>query len=193
MDGSVAVPLSPGAFAVHTEPGVLFTPDEPASEGLEQIAEDGMPGTLVESLDGMEMSVTAGAFDTPAGTSAAGPLTPGDAYEFELTAAPSARLSFVTMFIESNDLFYAPGPEGISLFADGEPIDGDVTEQVMLWDAGTEVNEEPGAGPNQAPRQSGADTGDDENATVRPISAVDDGFGYPSVTDVISVTVTPTG
>ena len=193
MDGSVAVPLSPGAFAVHTEPGVFFTPDEPASQGLERVAEDGTPGTLVESLGGMEMSATVSAFDTPVGASSPGPLAPGDVYEFELTATPGARLSFVTMFVQSNDLFYAPGPEGIALFADGEPVDGSVTQQVMLWDAGTEVNEEPGAGPNQAPRQSAADTGDDENATVRPISAVGDGFSYPAVADVISVTVTPTG
>jgi hypothetical protein len=193
MDGSVAVPLSPGAFTVHTEPGALFSPGEPASEGLERIAEDGTPGTLVESLGGMEMSGTVGAFDTPAGTSSAGPLMPGDVYEFEFTAAPDARLSFATMFVQSNDLFYAPGPEGIALFEDGEPVDSDVTDRVMLWDAGTEVNEEPGTGPNQAPRQSAADTGDDENDTVRPISAVDDGFSYPAVTDVIAVTVTPTG
>jgi hypothetical protein len=68
-----------------------------------------------------------------------------------------------------------------------------VTDQVTLWDAGTEVNEEPGAGPNQAPRQSGPDTGDEEMAGVRPIAEVDDGFSYPAVADVIGVTVTPQG
>jgi len=30
------------------------------------------------------------------------------------------------------------------------PTSGEVTGDVMLWDAGTEVNEAPGAGPNQA-------------------------------------------
>jgi hypothetical protein len=193
MDGSVAVPLSPGAFAVHTEPGVLFTPGEPASEGLERIAEDGMPATLVESLSGMEMTTTGGAFDTPAGASSPGPIAPGDAYEFEVTAGHDARLSFVTMFIHSNDLFYAPGSEGIALFDGDEPVDGDVTGQVQLWDAGTEVNEEPGTGPNQAPRQSGPDTGEDENGTVRLVAEIDDGFSYPAVADVIRVTVTPVG
>jgi hypothetical protein len=192
MDGSVAVPLSPGAFAVHTEPGVLFRRGETASEGLERIAEDGMPGTLAESLGGMETAASA-AFDTPAGAASAGPLTPGDAYEFEVEGGHDARLSFATMFVQSNDLFYAPDPAGIALFADGEPIDGDVTDQVTLWDAGTEVNEEPGAGPNQAPRQSGPDTGDEEMAGVRPIAEVDDGFSYPAVADVIGVTVTPQG
>ena len=54
-----------------------------------------------------------------------------------------------------------------------------------MWDAGTEANEEPGTGPNQAPRQSVANTGPaDEMATVRP---VDDGFSYPDVADLVKV------
>jgi hypothetical protein len=191
MDGSTAVPLSPGAFAVHTESGVLFHSEEAASDGLERLAEDGMPGPLVESLGGMEMGSTVGAFDTPVGGDSAGPLTPGDAYEFEVEAGGDAHLSFATMFVQSNDLFYAPDPAGIALFEGGDPIDGDVTDRLTLWDAGTEVNEAPGSGPNQAPRQSEPDTGDEEMANVRPISAVDDGFTYPAVADVISVTVTP--
>lgn len=197
MDGSAAVPLSPGVFVVHTEPGVLFTPGEPASDGLESIAEDGIPETLVASLgememgDGMDGTTTGGGFDTPVGAASPGVLTPGAAYEFEVSGGHDARLSFATMFVQSNDLFYAPGPEGIPLFADGEPVEGDVTEQVQLWDAGTEVNEEPGTGPNQAPRQSGPDTGDDEMGTVQLVSAVDDGFDYPAVGEVLAVTVSP--
>ena len=65
---------------------------------------------------------------------------------------------------------------------------GDITNQLELWDAGTEVNEEPGVGLNQAPRQGGPDTGETENGTVR---IVDDIYTYPSLSDVIKVTVTP--
>jgi hypothetical protein len=37
----------------------------------------------------------------------------------------------------------------------GKPIrGGDVTSQILLWDAGAEVSEEPGLGPNQAPLQA---------------------------------------
>ena len=57
----------------------------------------------------------------------------------------------------------------------------------LLWDAGTETNEFPGVGPNQAPRQSGADTGDAEMGIV---SQVNDGYVYPDVADVIRVTIT---
>ena len=60
------------------------------------------------------------------------------------------------MYVQSNDLFLSPGDTGIALFADdGLPISGDITAQIGLWDAGTEVNEEPGVGANQAPRQAG--------------------------------------
>jgi hypothetical protein len=120
------------------------------------------------------------------------PIFPGGAYEFTVTASPGQRLSFATMFIQSNDLLYAPGQDGVALFeSDGTPVSGDITGAVNLYDAGTEVNEEPGVGPNQAPRQSGFDTGSDENGVVRPIGQVDDGFSYPDDEDVIEVTVTP--
>jgi hypothetical protein len=60
---------------------------------------------------------------------------------------------------------------------------------VQLWDAGSEVNEEPGVGPNQAPRQPAPNTGDpDPDNTVR---LVDDGFTYPTVTELVKVTIEP--
>ena len=37
-------------------------------------------------------------------------------------------LSFATMFVQSNDLFYAPEPSGIPLFDGETPVDGDMTE-----------------------------------------------------------------
>jgi hypothetical protein len=85
-----------------------------------------------------------------------------------------------------------PREEGIALFdASGKPIAGDITSQILLWDAGTEVNEEPGLGPNQAPLQPAPNTGPAEHGVVRPISEVKDGFDYPSVAEVLRVTITP--
>ncbi|MQA90416.1 MAG: hypothetical protein GEU90_09285 [Gemmatimonas sp.] len=92
------------------------------------------------------------------------------------------------MLGQSNDLFFSPDERGIDLFAGNRPVSGDVTDQVDLWDAGTEINEPPGAGPNQAPRQSGPDTGPDENGVVR---LVEDGFVYPEVSEMIRVTLQP--
>ena len=132
-----------------------------------------------------------GIFNTPVGADGPGPLTPGSAYEFTFVARPGDRLSFATMYVQSNDLFLAPGDTGIALFTDDrQPISGDVTDQIGLWDAGTEVNEEPGVGANQAPRQAAANTGADEGGTVR---LVDDGFAYPTIADIVRITITSSG
>ena len=134
------------------------------------------------------MVAGSGVFDTPEGAGAAGPLPPGNAYVFEVQAIPGDRLSLATMFVQSNDLFYAFDQAGLELFdAMGNPLVGDVTASIHLWDAGTEMNQWPGVGPDQAPRQAGADSGAaDGTATVR---MVDDGFLYPAASDVIRVTL----
>jgi len=83
----------------------------------------------------------------------------------------------------------APGAEGIELFsADGLPVSGDVTEQLVLRDAGTEVNEVPGAGPNQAPRQPTPNAGPSAEGDIGP---VDDEFAYPAPREVLRVMITP--
>ena len=56
----------------------------------------------------------------------------------------------------------------------------------MLWDAGTEKNQAPGFGDEQAPRQKMANTGTPEFGKV---SLVKDGFEYPDVKDVLRVTI----
>jgi hypothetical protein len=60
--------------------------------------------------------------------------------------------------------------------------------KLVLLHAGTEVNEEPGLGPNQAHRQTGPNTGPDEHGTVRMVS---DRFSYPKTADVVRVTIKP--
>ncbi|WP_416208525.1 spondin domain-containing protein [Fodinibius sp.] len=51
------------------------------------------------------------------------------------------------MFVQSNDLFFSFDSEGIALFDEnGNPVSGDITDRIMLWDAGTETDEEPGVG-----------------------------------------------
>ena len=67
-----------------------------------------------------------------------------------------------------------------------------MTDQIMLWDAGTEMNQEPGSGADQAPRQTGLDTGEtDPDNTVRLVT---DAFGnLPDVADVIRVTLEANG
>jgi hypothetical protein len=156
------------------------------------LAEDGPTGPLEKSLKGQPGIVHVGSTDTPIGASSPGDIWPGQAFEFKITAKPGERLTIATMFAQSNDLFYAPREDGIALFdASGKPIRGDITSQILLWDAGTEVNEEPGLGPNQAALQAGPNTGPAEHGVVRPITEVKDGFHYPTVPEVLRVTITP--
>lgn len=198
----VTVPLSPGAYAVHSDAVQLFATGDPASAGIEDIAEDGVAGTLADALSQLGDVSDSGAFDTPDGASEAGPIapTPNDAnnsYSFTVEASPGDRLSFATMYIQSNDFFYGFAPEGLPLFSGDQPVSGDVTGQVALYDAGTEVDEAPGAGLTQIIR-SGLDTGTDENGSVVLVSDTDDddfldddGFNYAQTPNVIRVTITP--
>jgi hypothetical protein len=192
MDGTKhAVPLAPGVWTVHQQHSPLFTSGMlDRMDGLEGIAEDGNPGMLGPHLLGQETAVTSGVFTMPVGSDSPAPIGPGGAYEFEVLAYPGSYLSLATMFVHSNDLFYAPDERGIPLFMEnGSMMNGDVTEYFHLWDAGTEMNEAPALGPNQAPRQSGANTGPlDGNMNVR---MVDDGYTYPAVSNVIRVILNP--
>lgn len=167
---ALSTPLAPGAYAVHSSMDTLFAEGEnDRGEGLEQLAEDGDPSTLVASLSSVSTVSAAGAFTNPDEGAEPGPALPGSAYSFTFEAMPGDYLSLATMFVQSNDWFFAPASSGINLFEGGEPIVGDVTDVVGLWDAGTEADEVPGEGANQAPRQSGPDTGEDQDG---PVAAV---------------------
>lgn len=181
--------ISPGAYSIHHGSGnPLFKVGMYATKGLEAQAEDGNPDMLILAASHHAGVKTNGNFNLPAGASIPGPVTPGAAFEFIVIAKPGAHLFMTFMFGQSNDLFFG-NENGINLFdQEGKPVSSDVISQVALWDAGTEVNEEPGIGPNQAPRQKGANTGMAERKKVGPVK---DGFTYPNTTDVLRITITP--
>ncbi len=131
--------------------------------GLEALAEDGDPSGLAQSVGTV--------FNTPAGDGAPGPATPGKSYTFSFEASPGHRLSFAVMYVQSNDAFYAPADSGLQLYNGTTPVTGNVTSQIALWDAGTEVNRQPGSGPDQAPRQAGPNTGASERAGVEMVGS----------------------
>ena len=175
-DGSATrAPLSPATAVVYSGDNPLFTIGQPASPGLQRQAEAGEPGDLITAVQGA------------AGVIAVMMLERTDSFTFQ--AKPGEMLSFATMFGQSNDCFYAPKLGHIRLFdADGQPIQGDRAIEVVLYDAGTEVNQIPGVGPDQGPRQDPKmwRQGALEHATVQPVR---DTFAYPPVTEVIRVTV----
>ena len=193
------VPLSPGVWAVHKEDVMpLFTSGEAdRGLGLEAIAEDGSAGELGDNLPNVEGVGSSAVFNTPVGADMPGPIGPGGSYEFTVAAKPGYNLSMATMFVQSNDLIYTFEDNGLPLFKeDGTPKSGDVTEYVLLYNVGTEVDQFPGAGLDQVIRQSGPDAGADENGVLGRLTAdgetpAADGFVYPATNTVIKVTVTP--
>lgn len=118
-------------------------------------------------------------FNTPDGATGPGPVPNADgSYSFEFNAVAGAKLSFATMQVVSNDWFYAPTGAGINLFENGTPVTGDITNQIYLWDSGTE--EEDAATFTSVPGGAEAGTPDDDD-TVRIVTN--------DVTTMISVTL----
>jgi Spondin_N len=162
--------LSPGFWAVHMQEVRFFNEGKVmAPNGLEMQAEDGNPSGMVDFLMGHHSGMQHGIFNTPNGAETPGPIGPGGTFEFSFNAKPGMKLSLITMFGQSNDWFYAAEPSGIKLFENGKPLSGDITSKFILWDAGTEKDEEPGIGPNQAPRQKAPNTGEAENGKVHKV------------------------
>ncbi len=183
METGVTELIAPGVFVLHESGNPLFSDNSAdRGEGLENLAEDGDPSLLHASVENDDMVDDSGVFNTPVGSSSPAPVGPGQSYSFSFNANDDAYLSFATMLVQSNDLFIAPDPMGIML----EDMEGDISSYLSIWDAGTEVNEKPGVGLNQAPRQSGVDTGVDEMGVVKE---VDDGFDYPALADILRVTI----
>ncbi len=80
----------------------------------------------------------------------------------------------------------------MQLFTGNSPISGNVTAQLVLYDAGTEEDTAPGTGPNQKPVQSPTATNfgpPDPNRSVRLASFP--GVSIPAASAVIRVTITP--
>ncbi|HEX6173077.1 MAG TPA: spondin domain-containing protein [Candidatus Binatia bacterium] len=184
--------FSPGMAVVHTEKAPIFsTGKKDRSQGLEAQSEDGDPSMLAKSLQSVKGIKSLVVFTTPIGAAGPGPITPGAAYEFTFSAIAGDRLSLTTMMGQSNDWFYAPAESGIDLFENGRGISGDITSQMVLWDAGTEVDQEPGIGSDQGPRQKAPNTGKAENGVVRNAKDVKYGSAYTKVSSVMRVTIMP--
>lgn len=171
-------PIAPGVYAVSKSGNGLFTAGGMADETLERPAEDGNFQPMLDKVTALQ------------GLAAAGMFLPGQPVTF--TASPGDRLQFATMFVQSTDLFFAPKAGSIALFdLGGRAIHGNVTSQVALYDAGTEVNQPPGAGPDQAARQPKPDAGIGERVPVDLVANRRDGFSYPAAEAVVEAEIVP--
>lgn len=193
-------PTAGDGSEVEEEPGEEPPPAEEEEEPAEEEPSTG-PREITIRLSNVAPWTLAksGTFDTPVGRTAPGGLRGGDAYEVTFTAGDRHRLSFATMLGSSNDWFYATQPEGIALYEDGVPLSGDVTDRLRLYDAGTEIDQEPGVGDATGPLQSQPEEGaDDALGYVRqlpnPVGLADGSvFHLPGLDEVLQVTITSLG
>jgi hypothetical protein len=97
----------------------------------------------VENVLQSQPLVESGTFQ---GTGTPALIQPGQSTTITFSAAKGEALSFATMYGASNDLFFAPANPGIQVYDNnGNPIEGDVSAQLKLWDNGTRVNQKPGS------------------------------------------------
>jgi hypothetical protein len=121
--------FTPILLASH-RPGVrLFDVGEPASEELEVLAEEGDPGPLMATLEGLPEVLDV--------TAADGPLPPGQSLTLEvMTRGNFDHVSLGAMLVPTNDGFFSltdvRGPRGRRT----EVLRG------AGYDAGTELNDE---------------------------------------------------
>ncbi len=123
-------PFTPPVLASHNRRTKIFRKGRKASYGVQQVAENGNNGPLVESLQ-----------DNPkvhAVTQGAAPIMPGASMTFTIEGKRGMnRLSWVSMLICTNDGFAGtnsvrlPGNKGHTKYY-----------RVRGWDAGTEKNTE---------------------------------------------------
>lgn len=178
-EGALATNLSSGVYLLKKDGFPLFINDSPdLGKGLPSIAGDGIIEPLLTNLMADPNVLLASSFNA---------ITPGNSITLDIDAEYGTFFNFATMFVDSNDLFYAFDEDGIHLFEpNGDPISGDFTGKVQLWDVGNEQNQEPYVGSFQPPRQSALGEGIAENGTV---SLVNDEFTYPAKTAIIEVSI----
>ncbi len=184
-------PFSPGVWAVSAASDPLYTDGQPdRGDGLEEIAEEGDPSVLGPALMADTNVAGSGVFDTPVGATDKGPAKPGQSFELTVTAEPGQKLSFASMYGQSNDTIVSA--QNIELFdASGNPLaEHEATAEVDTWDVGTEHNQAPEMGPDQAPRQAAAGSGAMESVLSK---LTDTTRALPIASRIVNVTVTENG
>jgi len=187
------VPLSPPVFALFTGDDPMFREGDKANVGTERIAEDGAFDDMVAMLTADDNVQSSMAVPSPGGPDAGGALFNGESSSFTFTAdSEDDRLQFMTMMVQSNDWFYSFDDGGIELFdEDGNPISGDISMEVKLYDSGTEADTAPGTGPDQKPAQSAEaiDQGPKEDEDIEEASSRHSQFTIPANSAVVKVTI----
>lgn len=126
-------PFSPGVIVSHSSDIHVFEAGAAPSQGVIEIAEDGMPATAAEALKGMMGSGVTDVVMIDAPIMRMGADAPNTA-SYTISASEGDVLSVVTMLICTNDGFVG---------VDSMPLTGEMAEsQATAFDAGSEVNNE---------------------------------------------------
>ena len=183
------VPLSPGVWAVY-ESGSLFELNQQANLATERQAEEGMPGMKTDDLNDANWVRSNGEFASSGGTDGS-IIGAGESVSFTFNAEPGDHLQIMTMFGQSNDWFYAFNGNGLDLFNGDDPINGDVTSSIELYDAGTELDELPGFGLTQkVDHQTTINIGPvDLVNSIKVAASRHTTFNIPGKSSVIKVTI----
>lgn len=170
--------FSSGVWLVDEQKS-LFVSGQAASPALEQLAEAGQIAAYETLIAAMQPLPKHGFWNQP--------LLPGGQTEWSFKGRPGQKLSFVTMLNESNDVFLAPEAGQLVLFDQkNEPVSGDLTALIRLWDAGTERNQPAGQGADQGARQKTSNQGAAEQGTVRLLPASE---GYPETAQLLRIRI----
>ncbi|MFB6169408.1 MAG: spondin domain-containing protein [Haloferacaceae archaeon] len=137
-------PFTPPAVALHRPSVELFSVGEPANEAIQQVAENGNLGPLLDLANSTDAVRGAGVFTTGGSPTPLVPeADPGDTGlpyfgTVEVSADASAtHLSLVSMLIATNDGFV-----GLDTVALPEAVNESHTHFAASYDAGTEENTE---------------------------------------------------
>lgn len=166
--GPLPTPFSPGVWTEQDSTvAPFFSINTAAGAGLMSLAEDGDASALAAEVDGLGGVFQSGVFDTPVDGAGPAPIMPGESYTIEFTAEPESRLGLASMMVASNDVFWATGPAGVSLFlGNGDPVDRDITSFLNMYDGGSEANQPPGGGFYQPQPGGDPNVGPDESGVV---------------------------
>ncbi len=124
--------LTPPNFALHSRDVDVFQKGQPASPGVQAVAENGgvpiLAAELQAAIDNAGFGVS--------GVGGEGPLAPGESVNFSVSSLEN-RLSIVSMVVCTNDGFAGLDSKGLPRWV------GDTrTFYVRALDAGTEINTE---------------------------------------------------
>lgn len=110
-------------------------------------------------------------------------IMPGQSVSFKFSAAYGQTITFAAMYGYSSDMFFAPANPGITLYdADKNPIEGDVSKMVKLWDNGTRVNQAPGPDVSRP--------GTPENNPIKEVEGKDEqGNTYLNASSLVKATL----